>query len=153
MGEGPSDTEEDSDPQVASDSEDGFDEQAWLSDGIGPKTHQPIPFGRVIFPCRSTWKQTQEEIEINVPLAEAAQAKNIDCHITSTTLKNGVRGQDRIISSPLCGKCDADQSGWQIFSREGARHSELIYASARWIQVTIIKRHHGHWAHVIKGGT
>ena len=64
--------------------------------------------------------------------------------------KNRVCGQEPIISSLLWEKCNADQSGWQIISREVARHSELTNACVRWIQVTIIKRQPIKWAYIIK---
>ena len=141
-----SDPEEESDEfseRKSEDSEDSYDRRYWHRDGLGcwcgPTTHQPIELGSANSPCESTWKQTKEEIEINVPLEDRARARDIVCQITSTTLKLCFRCQEQQITHMLWEKCDADQSGWQIISREVVRHGECTKATARCIQVTIIK--------------
>ena len=54
--------------------------------------HQPIQLGSARQTWLSagnegTWKQTKDEIEINIPLEDRARAKDIACQITSTTLR------------------------------------------------------------------
>ena len=120
-----------------------------------PATHQPIQLGiarqnGLSTGNEGTWKQTKEEIEINIPLEDRARAKDIECQITSTTLRIGFRGQEPILSETLYEKCDAEESSWQIISQEAARHGEPTKTAARCIQITLIKKQPTKWEHYLK---
>ena len=92
-------------------------------------THQPIQLGIARQTWlgagnEGTWKQTTDEVEIYIPLEDRVRAKDIDCQITDTTLRIGLHGQEPILTEVFYQKCDADESSWQISSRETARRGE-----------------------------
>ncbi|KAL1522828.1 hypothetical protein AB1Y20_017797 [Prymnesium parvum] len=92
-----------------------------------------------------TWAQTDEEVEISVPLGATTRARDISCQITSSTIALACSGS-QILQGRLHRSVNAEDCDWKIEnSPEG---------NARLLTITLIKteptRGNQHWTSVLQ---
>ena len=60
-----------------------------------------------------SWRETDDEIEVRIPLPPDASAHEVDVEITATRLHVAVRGA-AVLSGALCGALLASESSWSL---------------------------------------
>ena len=98
---------------------------------------QQIPIGNGGICEKYFWTQNLNELTVYIDVPEGTRAKEVNCKITSTKLKIGLKGQEPIIDGDLGGKAKVD-SLWTLESN-------------KMIVITLDKCVETWWKSVIKG--
>jgi hypothetical protein len=83
----------------------------YINDIPGKKKHthtymvQELPF---------TWKQTLQDLTLNIPVPPGTKARDLIVDIKKTKLKVGLKGKEPILDGTLCKEIKVEESTWTL---------------------------------------
>ncbi|PLW10962.1 hypothetical protein PCANC_22214 [Puccinia coronata f. sp. avenae] len=83
-----------------------------------------------------TWKQTLQDLTLNIPVPPGTRARDLIVDIKKTKLKVGLKGKEPILDGNLCKEIKVEESTWTLDdNKEINLHLEKISQMAWWENV------------------
>lgn len=83
-----------------------------------------------------TWKQTLQDVTLNIPVPPGTKARDLTVDIKKTKLKVGLKGQEPILDGTLCKEIKLEESTWTLDdNKEINLHLEKINQMTWWENV------------------
>merc|ERR1711879_118940 len=91
-----------------------------------------------------TWTQTVSEVQVKIPVGKTIRGRDVQCTITSSRLKVGLKNAAPVLDGELCMGINSEDSLWALEDSEKG--------DGKVIFITLQKRKaHDTWTSVIKG--
>mmetsp|Transcript_4760 Transcript_4760/g.12680 ORF Transcript_4760/g.12680 Transcript_4760/m.12680 type:complete len:147 (-) Transcript_4760:226-666(-) len=86
------------------------------------------------------WSQNLDELEVDFPIPAGATSKDVECRITSTSIRFAFKGQSRTeLEGTLYRPVVPDDCNWQLWPIGSPTH----------VKLSLIKAKTGHWKDVL----
>ncbi|KAH9440461.1 hypothetical protein Pst134EB_031073 [Puccinia striiformis f. sp. tritici] len=84
-----------------------------------------------------TWKQTLQDLTLNIPVPPGTKARDLVVEIKKTKLKVGLKGKEPILDGTLCKEIKQEESTWTLDdNKEISLHLEKISQMSWWENIT-----------------